>query len=195
MSTQPVTPGPGAYPPGPSGSSTGRLVVIVVGVVLAVALLTIGGLVALSYVFASKIRVVTTKDRAGREESVKLETPFGRLRVDKHAQVDPKLLGIPIYPGAKPVEEDSGGARVDLDLDFADKSLRVVALEMETPDPAEKVIAFYRENAPDFVFSEKSDGKVEFEWKHDQLKKAIGIHARRGNTRISLANIGEPEAN
>ena len=195
MSTQPVSPAPGPYPPGPTGNSTGRLVAIVVGVVLGVALLTIGGLVALSYVFASKVRVVTTRDREGREESVKLETPFGRLRVDKNTQIDPRLLGIPIYPGAKAVEGDSGGARVDLDLEFADKSLRVVALEMETPDPAEKVIAFYRENAADFVFSEKSDGKVEFEWKHGQLKKAIGIRARRGKTRISLANIGEPEAN
>ena len=195
MSTQSVPPGPAGYPPGPTGNSTGRLVVIVVGVVLGIAVLTIGGLVALSYVFASKVHVVTTKDRDGREESVRLETPFGRLRVDKNTQIDPKLLGIPIYPGAKTVEGDSGGARVDLDLDFADKSLRVVALEMETSDPADKVIAFYRENATDFVFSEKANGKVEFKLKHEQLRKAIGIREQRGKTRISLANIGEPEAN
>ena len=195
MSTQPVPPAGAGYPPGPSGNSTGRLVAIVVGVVLGIVVLTIGGLVALSYLVATNVQVATTKDADGHEESLKLDTPFGRLRVERNNQVDPKLLDIPIYAGATVVEGDSHGARVDLDLDFADKSLRVVALEMETSDPAEKVIAFYRQSAPDFIFSEKSDGKAEFAWKQGEMRKIIGIRERGGKTRISLANIGEPEAN
>ena len=179
-----------ARPPMP----TGRLVAIVVGVIFVIAFLTIGGLAVAGYVFAKRIHVTETRDEQGREKTLQVETPLGRLRVDQGDRVDPKLLNIPLYPGAVALEPRHG-ARVDVDLDFADKRLRVLAVEMETPDEVEKVIEFYREAAADFVFSKKDHGRVQFRWEHGNLQKIVGIVEKGGKTRISLAHIGEPEAN
>ena len=187
MSSTPVTP--------PAEASTGRLVAIVVGVVVGIILLTIAGLAVAGYYFASKVRVTEGRDQLGREKSFRVETPFGRVRVEKQEQVDPKSLGIPIYPGAAMVKGEGGGARVDLDLDFADKYVRVVAVKMETSDSFDKVVEFYRDEATDFIFSQKGHDNVEFRWEHGQLKKLVVITERGGRTRISLAKIGEPEAN
>jgi len=176
-----------------SGPPTGRLVAVVVGVILMIGILTVGGLAVAGYFFASKVKVSTVRDAEGREKTVRVETPFGRFRLDQE-HVDPKRLEIPLYPGAV-IRENDSGARVDLDVDFADKKFRVLAVELETVDPAEKVIEFYREAAADFVFSRKKEGKVEFRWERGGLQKVVGIVEKEGKTRISLANIGEPEAN
>ena len=189
MSTNP------APNPPPSEAPTGRLVAIVVGVVMGVVLLTIAGLMITAFIFARKVTVSTVRDEQGRERTVKVDTPFGRLRVEKQADVDAKLLGIPIYPGAVQVKGDMTGARVDLDLDFADKYVRVLAVKMETTDPFDQVVDFYKEEAPDFVFTLKKHGQAEFKWEQGRLKKVVGIVEKRGKTQIGLANIGEPEAN
>ena len=189
-----MTTNPAPNPPPPQ-ASTGRLVAIVVGVVVGVVLLTIAGLAITAFIFARKVTVSTVRDEQGREKTVKVDTPFGRLRVEKQADVDAKLLGIPIYPGAVQLKGDMTGARVDLDLDFADKYVRVLAVKMETTDPFDKVVDFYKEEAADFVFTRKRAGEVEFKWEQGRLKKVVGIVEKRGKTQIGLANIGEPEAN
>jgi len=175
--------------------STGRLVAIVVGVIFAIGMLTVAGLAVAGFVFASKVRVSTVQDEQGREKTVKLDTPFGSLRVDQEHRIDPQSLGIPIYPGATVTRQGAGGARVSLDLDFADQSLQVAALEMETPDRVDKVAEFYQDRAADFLITRHASGKVEFLWERGRLKKVVALEERRGRTRIALARIGAPEAN
>ena len=174
--------------------STGRLAAIVAAVIAGVFLLMAAGLFLVGYRFASRIRISSAPD-GRRDGTVRIETPLGNLRVQKQAEIDPKLLGIPLYPGAAAVEGKGVGARVDLDLDFADKSLRVVAVQMETADPIDKVVAFYRQEASDYSFNQKSGEAAEFHWSEGPWKKIIAIRERRGKTNISLANVGEPEAN
>ena len=118
------------FPMTSSGPPTGKLVAVVVGVILAIGVLTVGGLVVAGYIFASRVSVSTSRDARGRERTVRVDTPLGRLRLDQEP-VDPKRLDIPLYPGAVARQQDSG-ARVDVDLDFADKKFRVLAVEMET---------------------------------------------------------------
>lgn len=180
-------------PPAPRGTSTGRMVAIGVGVIFGVILLAAVGLGIAGYLFATRVNITTDRDEKGRE-AVSVETPFGRLRVDTGRPVDPDQMGIPIYPGATQVPGDVMNASVDLDLDFADKSLRVAAAELETPDPIDQVIEFYRDEAADFTFAQKSSGKVEFIWREGDLRKVVGIREHGGKTRISLASVGHPEA-
>jgi hypothetical protein len=169
-------------------------VAIVVGVIVGLVVLGVGSMVIMGLVLASKVNVHTERDAEGREKMVRVETPFGRFRVDRHQRIDPKQLGLPIYPGAV-VLRDTGTARVEIDLDFADTSLRVVAAEMETTDAFDKVVDFYRDQAADFVFTKESGRKVKFIWHQERLKKVIGIIEKGGKTRIALASVGEPEAN
>ncbi|HYM09094.1 MAG TPA: hypothetical protein VEU62_00100 [Bryobacterales bacterium] len=193
MSGIPASPGP-PPPSAPPPASTGRLIAIVIAVVLGIGLLTAAGLLMVGLRFASQVHVTQRRDGQDGEESVKVDTPFGRLRVQKQRDVDPKLLGIPLYPGAVVANDDSS-ARVDLDLDFADKSLRVLAVQMETPDSFDQVVDFYRQEAADFTFTHKSGREAQFLLQHGRSKKVIAITEKNGRTRISLANIGEPEAN
>jgi hypothetical protein len=172
--------------------SAHRVVAVIVGAVLVVGLLAVGGLVFAAYFFSSRVHV--TKSGTRGDETVRVETPFGRVRVDKNSEVDPETLDIPLYPEAK-VVRGGHSARVELDLDFADKALRIMAIEMETPDAFDKVVAFYRQAAPDYSFNEKAGGKVELLWQREGQKKVIGIVRRQDQTRIALANIGEPEGN
>ena len=172
--------------------SAHRVVAVIVGAVLVVGFLAVGGLVFAAYFFSSRVHV--TRSGARGDETVRVETPFGRMRVDKNNDVDPEVLDIPLYPGAKVVQEGHS-ARVELDFDFADKALRITAVEMETPDAFDKVVAFYRQAAPDFSFSEKAGGKVELLWQKGGQKKVIGLVKRQDKSRIALANIGEPEGN
>jgi hypothetical protein len=173
--------------------SAHRVVAVIVGAVLVVGFLVVGGLVFAAYFFSSRVHVTRTGTH-GEDETVRVETPFGRVRVDKNREVDPATLDIPVYPEAK-VVHGGHNARVELDLDFADKALRIMAIEMETTDPFDKVVAFYRQAAPDFSFSEKAGGKVELLLQRGGQKKVIGIVRRQDMTRIALANIGEPEGN
>ena len=184
----------GPAPPAAPGPSTGRLVVIVVGVVFGIVLLTAAGLGIAGFIFASKVHVTHVTGENGEEKGVKIDTPLGRVRVEKGRDVDPKSLDLPIYPGAKVIERDMG-ARVDLDLDFADKSLQVLVVKLETADPFSKVVDFYKDAATDFAFVRKSGDHVVFHCERSGLKKVVAIEDRHGATRIVLANIGEPEAN
>ena len=172
--------------------STGRLVAIVAAVIAGIFLLMAAGLFLVGYRFASRIHISHAPD-GQHDGTVRIETPLGNLRVQKQAEIDPKLLGMPIYPGAVAVKGQ--GARVDLDLDFVDKSLRVAAVRMETGDPMDKVVAFYRQEASEYSFNQKSGNAVEFHCSEGPWKKIIAITERRGKTNISLANVGEPEAN
>lgn len=176
------------------GPSTGRLVAIVAAVIASILLVMAAGLFLVGYRFASKVRISAAPD-GEQDGTLRIETPVGNLRVRKQGQIDPKLLGIPLYPGAVVVRGEGMGARVDLDLDFADKSLRVAAVQMETGDPMDKVVAFYRQEAADYSFNQKPGRAAEFHWSDGSWKKIIAIAERRGKTHISLANIGEPEAN
>jgi hypothetical protein len=182
-----------AVPP-PSNHSARRVVVIIAGAFLVLGLLAVAGLAVAGYYLARHVHVTTETGPGGQEETIRVETPLGRLRVDKEENVDPELLDLPIYPGATVVPGKSP-ARVDLDLEFADKYLRVMAVEMETSDPLQKVVEYYRQEAPEFAFSRKRGGGVELALYREGVRKVIAIVQRGDKTRIALANVGEPEAN
>ncbi len=80
------------------------------------------------------------------QENVHIATPFGGLHVDSN-QTTATDLGLPAYPGATLVKDkknghDSGSANIG--LSFGNFHLKVQAVGYRTPDPAEKVLDFYR---------------------------------------------------
>jgi hypothetical protein len=168
---------------------TARLALTVLSVMAGIGLATVAGVVFLVCRFASQVHVTGTRN------GVRVDTPLGTIRAQKREKIDPKLLGMPLYPNATIVKGKAAGARVDLDLDFADQSLEVMVVNMETPDPADKVIDFYRREAPGFLLSHRPDGSAELHWGRGRLKKVVVIDGKRAKTCIALANAGEPEAN
>jgi hypothetical protein len=91
----------------------------------------------------SGCRIHVDKDANGKEKTVQVETPFGGVHVNTD-QTSASDLGMPVYPGAKPVTDDDKHKSADVHLGFGDWQLRVKAVSYGSTDSKEKVAAFYK---------------------------------------------------
>jgi|SRR5215471_13656096 len=79
---------------------------------------------------------------AGKDKNVDVRSPVGDLHVGKDA--DAQKAGLPLYPGARPQSTESDNP-VNLALSTEKFGMKLIVAKYETNDPAEKVLAFYRE--------------------------------------------------
>ena len=88
-------------------------------------------------------RVQVDKGANGEDKKVQVETPFGGIHVntDETSAAD---LGLPVYPGAQPVNDKNKHKSADVQLGFGEWALRVRAVSYATSDTREQVIAFYK---------------------------------------------------
>lgn len=91
--------------------------------------------------------VNTHKNDVGNDKDVSIGTPFGSLNVKTDQNNALATTGLSLYPGATQVHKhgDSSGA-ADVNLSFGGFNLGVHAVELRTPDPPDKVLAFYRKD-------------------------------------------------
>ena len=88
-------------------------------------------------------RVHVDKDANGEDKNVQVDTPFGGVHVNTN-QTSAADLGLPAYPGATQVADDDKHKSADVHLGFGEWELRVRAVSYGTPDPQDKVTAFYK---------------------------------------------------
>ena len=104
---------------------------------------TLGIVLAASFGVAGCFSVKVDKDSKGKEKTVQVETPFGGVHVNTD-QTTAADLGLPVYPGARPVTDDDQHKSADVHLGFGEWQLRVKAVTYSTPDDRDKVAAFYK---------------------------------------------------
>lgn len=169
------------------GVLSGLLITLLVIVGLVVAGVAIGG-----WYLARHIRVQETVTARGK--TVRVETPFGSLRVQEAGSLDPAKAGMPVYPGAQVAERDRKS--VDLELDFGSlgKQVTVTVAEYSVADPPERVAEFYRKQLPNWSFSESWHGGFKLELSAQGYKRVVAIRERGGHTRITLVQAGESPA-
>lgn len=84
------------------------------------------------------------KEQNGDDKRVDIQTPVGGIHVSKGA--DAQDVGIAVYPGARLKEKDSGDDKsANVNISGFGFGLKVVALEYESNDPPDKVIAYYKD--------------------------------------------------
>lgn len=167
----------------------GAIVKVLIGLTLVVGLLAAAGIGLAVYM----ARHIAVKERGN---NVRVETPFGSLRVARNAHVDARQFGIPLYPGAARVEDHRKLASVEFDLgDDGRNAFTVMAAEYTTTDSADRVAAFYREKFPSCVFKQKAGREWEIYLNEQGFKRIVSIRETQGRTHIGLASIGEPAAN
>jgi hypothetical protein len=88
-------------------------------------------------------RVNVEKDANGEDKNVQVDTPFGGVHVNT-GQITAADLGLPVYPGARQVNDDDKHKSADVHLAFGEWGLRVRAVSYATPDTEEQVTAFYK---------------------------------------------------
>lgn len=170
----------------------GAIAAILISVAV-VGALAVAALIATALFVAKNVRV--EKNVTGKSENVRVETPFGSVRVQKRARLDPHQIGVPIYPGAEEISDDQKSASVELDFGDEYKRFTILAAEYRTPDSAAKVRDYYKKQLPHWMFVEKHHGNFEIETTEGGYKRIIAIREHLGETRIKLASIGEPAGN
>jgi hypothetical protein len=85
------------------------------------------------------------KDSSGEEKKVDIDTPIGGIHVDKGADV--RDTGLAVYPGAhvKPKQSANDTKDANVDISFLGYGVKVVAIEYESSDAPDKVIAYYKD--------------------------------------------------
>lgn len=98
--------------------------------------------VALMLSMACSINV--KKEKNGQDKQVDINTLVGGIHVSKDASADD--VGIPVYPGARLREKQDGDDKsANVNISGFGFQLKVVALEYESDDSAEKVLAYYKD--------------------------------------------------
>ena len=159
--------------------------------VLVLGALGIAALVTTGLYVADHVSVTETSARG----ETTVETPFGTVRVRENSRLDPKHMGVPIYPGA--VRQDDSRKLASFHFDFGDvhKTFALSAAEYRTSDSVERVTDFYREQLPHWLFSQKEDGGIQLSFTKHGYKRLVAIYEDGGETRIALASVGEPASN
>ena len=170
----------------------GALAGVLTAFLILAAMAVIGIFVAGMYV-AENIHVEKSKTAKG--ETVTVDTPIGSMRVQERKKLDPKVIGVPVYPNAIRRDDDNHAASLDFSLGSNHKEFTVIAAEYTTDDSVEKVKEFYHHELPYWMITRKFDGNVHMEYTEDGYKRIIVISDKDGRTHIALASIGEPAAN
>jgi hypothetical protein len=185
MATSPQPP----RPPAPPRSGSNILAIVLLGLALIV---VVSGLVVwfgLHYL-SQNIHVSERQSEAGKKQ-VAITTPFGGIHVNTGKEVSEASLRLPIYPGAKVVKNDDS-ATVSLGLP-GETSVGIVVGKFETPDPIDKVEAFYHDRLGSEVtkFTQRNnEGKTVFEIKQKDDERVVALKSTDGGTRIELVHVG-----
>jgi hypothetical protein len=84
------------------------------------------------------------KEKNGQDKKVDISTPVGGIHVSKG--VNPEDVGIALYPGATLKEQGNGEDKsANVNISGFGFGLKVVALEYQSNDAPEKVVAFYKD--------------------------------------------------
>ena len=128
-------------------------------------------LVAAMFVFPG-CSINVAKNGEGEDKKVDIETPVGGIHVSKNADV--RDTDLPVYPGARQKAEDNSGDEksANINISTGKFGLKVVAIEYESDDTPDKVIAYYRERLKKFgsvleCHTSKHGGGVDADVKHD----------------------------
>jgi hypothetical protein len=98
---------------------------------------------AIALLFSLACSVNVKKQKDGQEKQVDINTLVGGIHVSKNA--NPEDVGIPVYPGARLREKEDGDNKsANVNISGFGFGLKVVALEYESNDSSDKVIAFYK---------------------------------------------------
>jgi hypothetical protein len=93
----------------------------------------------------SSCSVNVKKEPNGQDKQVDIKTLVGGIHVSNDADVSD--VGLAVYPGAHVKEKDSSGddKSANVNISGFGYGLKVVALEYESGDSPEKLVAFYKD--------------------------------------------------
>lgn len=174
-------------------SQRGGVLAGVLAAFLILAALAVVGVFLTGIYVADNIRVEKTHSDKG--ETVKVETPIGSMRLQEHKHLDPKAIGVPVYPNAIREDDDNHAASIDFSFDSGHKEFTILAANYSTADTIDQVKQYYHHELPHWMITQRHMGGVHMEYTEDGYKRIIVISEKHGRTWIGLASVGEPASN
>lgn len=102
------------------------------------------GIASAAIVLLAACSINVKKEKNGQDKQVDIRTPIAGIHVSK--DVNAEDVGIALYPGATLRAKDNGEDKsANVNLSGFGFGLKVVALEYESKDAPEKVVAFYKD--------------------------------------------------
>jgi hypothetical protein len=102
------------------------------------------GFAALVGLLLPACSVNVKKEQNGQDKQVDISTPVGGIHVSKDASAGD--VGLAVYPGARLKQKDGGDDKsANVNISGFGFGIKVVALEYESDDAPEKLLAFYRD--------------------------------------------------
>ncbi len=159
--------------------------------------LSINARVAITISFAACLTLLACsinvdKDKSGEEKKVDIETPLGGIHVDKDAEA--RDTGLAVYPGArlKPQSASHDDNDANVNLSFMNYGLKVVAMEYESDDTPDRIVAFYQDQLKKYgdVLECHTTG-TNVQMNHKQGSNQVACDAHTGKT-IEL-KVGTPQ--
>jgi hypothetical protein len=157
----------------PQGSGALKIILIVVAVIFVLGILGIGTLTFVVRRIAHHHRIDSN------DGNVRVETPFGTVQSSNNPDEASRNLGIDLYPGARVLTGNSatiGG-------------MHTVEAELESDDPAEKVMAFYTSKLPSANVTTKDQNHYTIVSTDKKNLITINIQPQGSRTRITIANV------
>lgn len=189
---------PGFIPaPQPPRRASSRGVLIALLVLL---LIFAGAAAAIFFGVRIISRSVSIRERrtAAGNKVVSINTPVGSLNVRQGGQVDPALIGLPVYPGAVRMK-DKDSARVNLTLPGRE-TVGLVTAKFQTSDALVKVKSYYQSQLNGQITNTATEDfgqKIVFRIKRNHQERVVALKNSGGGTEITLVLVrhGTAEAN
>jgi len=171
-----VATGSAVQPPVQPRSRSGlKTLLIVVAALFGFCIVGVAAATFIGLRIARRTHVETSGD------NVRVETPFGTVVSTKDPEVAARNLGVDVYPGAQPVENNAAAVTVG--------KMKTVNAEFETSDPADKVFEFYKKKYPHATVTTADEGRYTIVATGDSSVVTINIESDDDHTRFHIANV------
>ena len=148
----------------------------------------LGGILAI-LLFTTSCSIHTSdNERGNKNKDVDIKTPFGDLSV--HKQIDPKQIGLPLYPGAQ-LRTDKDESSANVEMSIPGFEMKVIAAKYVTDDDQDKVLDFYRKELKS-MDSKMTECRGEIDMDKERSGGEVRCKERPGSDTVSLV-IGSPQ--
>ena len=173
-----MTPPAATAPPTSSGGSGAlKIVLIVIGVIVLIAIL---GMVTCGIVIH---RIAKSAHVSQNGENVKVDTPFGNLETSSDPDKIAKDLGVDIYPGAQIAK---GGAAT---ASFG--SIHTVSVTFTSTDSLGKVCDFYKQRITNAMSSSADSSHCNFVSNDQKNMITVNVQSDGDNVKVVITNVSK----
>jgi hypothetical protein len=167
-------PYPNVPPPATSGNTVLKVVLIVVGVLFLIGVI-IAGVIGIGVYRLAKS---AHKDSSG---NVSISTPGGTITAGQNANLTAADLGVDIYSGATASEGS---------MNMKTPNGSMVTAVYLSPDPVDKIVAFYKEKLGDqATIVQSSNGTVLSAGEKDRNNVVITITTEGNSSKIAIVHV------